>query len=485
MPGRAPSDRSVPRTGGARRAVVVGAGLAGMLAAAALSTAVDEVVVLDRDELPDGPEHRKGLPQGRHAHLLMAGGLAAMAEVLPGAGLRERLLAAGAREIPLGSGMVALTPEGWFRRWRHDGPSMLSCTRALLDWTVREAVLAHTGVEIRRAHAVGPAGDAERVRGVRVAAPDGAETELAADFVVDASGRGSRIEGWLGELGITGLRTRTVDSGLVNATRVYRTPAGAEQFPLTVVQADPYASAPGRSGMIMPIEGDRWMVSLAGTRGGEPPADPDGFLEYALALPHPVVGRLVSGAEPLSAVHISRSTSNVRRYLEKAARWPEGFVALGDAVATFNPAYGQGMSVAALGARLLGEELRHTGPDAPGLARRVQRGVARSVDAAWAAAVGQDVWYPGTRGARPTAADRLVTAYSRRLTKAATGSYRAAAALWDVTSMNTGPERLFRPATLLDVACGALLPPLSGPPLTAAERKVLDELGRTRGAGPR
>ncbi|MGW4344513.1 NAD(P)/FAD-dependent oxidoreductase [Streptomyces sp. NPDC004690] len=469
----------VPRTDGGRRAVVVGAGLAGLLAAAALSRAVDEVVVLDRDDLPDGPGHRKGLPQGRHAHLLMAGGLAAMEEALPGADLRGRLLAAGAREISLGSGMLGLSPEGWFRRWRHDGPSMLSCTRALLDWTVREAVVAHTGVRIRKARAVGLVGDADRVRGVRVAEPDGTETELAAALVVDASGRGSRIDVWLAELGITGIRTRTVDSGLVNATRVYRTPAGAEQFPLTVVQADPYASAPGRSGMVMPVEGDRWMVSLAGTRGGEPPADPDGFLAYALALPDPIVGRLVSGAEPLTEVHISRSTSNVRRHLEKAGRWPEGFVALGDAVATFNPAYGQGMSVAALGARLLGEEAGRAGVDAPGFARRVQRGAARSVDAAWAAAVGQDVWYPDSRGARPTAADRLVTAYSRRLTRAATGSYRAAAVLWDVTSLLAGPEHLFRPATLLDVACGPLLPPLSGPPLTAAERKILEELDRT------
>ncbi|MGW0584606.1 pyridine nucleotide-disulfide oxidoreductase, partial [Streptomyces sp. NPDC002920] len=108
-----------------RRAVVIGAGLAGMLAAAALSTVVDEVVVLEPDELPDGPEHRKGLPQGRHAHLLMAGGLAAMEDLVPGVGMRKHLLAAGAREVSLSSGMVALTPEGWFRRWRHEGPQML------------------------------------------------------------------------------------------------------------------------------------------------------------------------------------------------------------------------------------------------------------------------------------------------------------------------------------------------------------------------
>ncbi|MFH8218616.1 FAD-dependent monooxygenase [Streptomyces sp. NPDC018057] len=482
-----------------RRAVVVGAGLAGMLAAAALSSAVDDVVVLDRDDLPDGPEHRKGLPQGRHAHLLMAGGLAAMEELVPGGGVRERLLAAGAREIPLGSGMLALTSEGWFRRWRHDGPRVLSCTRALLDWTVRDLVLTRTGTEIRRARAVGLTGDARRVRGVRIVpagggasgdgtagggtAGGGEETELAADLVVDASGRGSRVVTWLAETGITDVRTRSVDCGLVNATRVYRTPAGAEQFPLTVVQADPYRSAPGRSGMLLPVERDRWMVSLAGTRGGgEPPADPDGFLAYAFALASPIVGRLAAGAEPLTGVHLSRSTSNERRYLERTARWPEGFVVLGDALATFNPAYGQGMSVAALGARLLARELRHGGPDAPGLSRRVQRGAARSVDAAWAAAVGQDVWYPQTRGARPTPADRLATAYSRRLTRSATGSYRAAAALWDVTSMRTGPERLFRPTTLLDVACGPLLPPLSGPPLTQSERKILDTLDHP---GPR
>ncbi|MFI1163201.1 FAD-dependent monooxygenase [Streptomyces sp. NPDC020801] len=464
----------------ARRAVVVGAGLAGMLAAAALSTAVDDVVVLDRDDLPAGPEHRRGLPQGRHAHLLMAGGLAAMEDLVPGGSIRSRLLAAGAREIPLGRGMVALTPEGWFRRWRHDGPAVLSCTRALLDWTVRAAVLAHTGVQVRRAQAVGLVGDARRVRGVRIVAAGG-EAELAADFVVDASGRGTRIVTWLGDLGITGVHERTVDCGLVNATRVYRTPAGAEQFPLTMVQSDPYGSGPGRSGMVLPIEDDRWMVSLAGTRGGEPPADPEGFLRYALGLPSPIVGRLVSGAEPLTGVHISRSTSNVRRYLEKTRQWPEGFVALGDAVAAFNPAYGQGMSVAALGAQLLGRELRRAGAAAPGLARRVQRGTARSVDAAWAAAVGQDVWYPDTRGARPGLADRLVTAYTRRLTRAATGSYRAAAALWDVTSLRTGPERLLRPDTLLDVLNGPLLPPLAGPPLTPAERKILEELDRTEG----
>ncbi|MDW4910068.1 FAD-dependent monooxygenase [Streptomyces sp. ADMS] len=463
-----------------RRAVVIGAGLAGMLAAAALSAVVDEVIVLDRDELPDGPEHRKGLPQGRHAHLLMPGGIAAMEDLVPGVSMRSHLLAAGAHEISLASGMLVLTPEGWFHRWRHDDHNMITCSRALLDWTVRVAVQANSKVEIRKAQALELIGTWRRVHGVRIKTAIG-EVGLDADFVVDASGRGSRIVKWLGLLGLFGIRERTIDSGLVNATRIYRVPTGAQDFPLTLVQANPYIRQPGRSATVVPIEGDRWMVSLAGTRGGEPPADPEGFLQYTLDLPHPIVGQLISGAEPLTDVFISRSTSNARRYLEKAHHWPEGFVVLGDALATFNPAYGQGMSVAALGARALSRELQRADLAVPGLARRVQRAATKSVDAAWTMAVSQDILFPGVRGGSPTVVDRTAARFARRLTNAATGSYSAATALWDVTSLSTGPARLLRPDTVLATVNGSPLPALAGPPLTGHEREVLRSLNRTSG----
>ncbi|MFG2881872.1 FAD-dependent oxidoreductase [Streptomyces sp. NPDC048297] len=501
-----------------RRAVVLGAGIAGMLAAAALSPAVDHVIVLDRDELPAGPEHRKGVPQGRHAHLLMPGGLEAMDRLLPAVGMREHLLASGAREVSLSSGMLALTPAGWFRRWRHDHHHVITCSRALLDWAVRTAVLRGTTVEVHRAQATGLLGSATRVTGVKLAtgkgkgkgkgtgtgtdtdtgtgtgsgfdpaflarhgvrlSADGREADLDADFVVDATGRGTRIVSWLHDLGIRDVREKNIDSGLVNATRIYRTPEGARDWPLTLIQPDPYTGRPGRSGMIVPIENDQWMVSFGGSRGGEPPKDPEGFLKYAFDLPHPLVGRLIAGAEPLTPVFTSHSTSNSRRYLEKTRLWPERFVALGDAAATFNPLYGQGMSVAALGALKLTEAVGSSDVAAPGLARRVQRVVAQPVEAAWTLAVSTDVLYPGVHGGSPTLADRLAAGYSQRLTRAATGSYPAASALWDVTGLRTGPSRLMRPATVLAALAGSPLPPLAGPPLTAQERALLTRLTRT------
>ena len=400
-------------------------------------------------------------------------------EALFAKSLRERLLEAGAREISLGNGMLALTPHaGWFHRYRWDGSRLISCTRALLDWAVREGLMAQTTkVSIHQATVEGLIGDAQRVRGVRIS---GAESilgsEVEADFVVDTSGRGSRNLQWLRDIGVDGVAERKVDSGLTNATRIYRTPAGAESFPMTMIQANPYNGRPGRSAMVLPIEGNRWMVSAGGTRGGEPPSDPQGFLEYIFSLPHPIVGRLVSGAEPLTDIAVSRSTSNVRRYFEKTAVWPERFLVLGDALATFNPAYGQGMSVAALGARDFFRALQQFGIAGPGLARRVLREAAGHVETAWSTAVATDVFYPDVKAGSPTLADRMTAAYARRLTRAATGSLPAAAALFDVTSLTAGPTRVLRPRALLAALTGSPLPQLSEPPLFSSERQILQRL---------
>ncbi|WP_406349734.1 NAD(P)/FAD-dependent oxidoreductase [Streptomyces sp. NBC_00658] len=463
-----------------RSAIVIGGGLAGMLAAAALSQSVDEVTVLERDTLPDGPQSRRGLPQGRHAHILLPSGREAIERLIPGVSIRKRLLAAGGSEVSLTSSMVTLGPEGWFRRWRHDSHLLTTCSRDLLDWTVREAVLGIAGVTLHSGNVVALQGSGQHVTGVRITAPDGQEADLSADLVVDASGRGSRAPHWLAALGITDIPESIVDSGLVYASRLYRIPEGAEKFPTTQVTADPFASEPGRSALLLPIEDGRWLVSLGGTRGGEPPANAVDFVRFALGLRHPIVGQLISGAEPLSDVVINRSTRNSRRYFEKATTWPEGFVALGDAIATYNPVYGQGMTVAALGARALHHELCQTGIAAPGFARRVQRAAAKPVEAAWTMSTSQDRWFPDVQGNPPTIADRLLARYTRRMTRVATSSYRVSNAMCAVTTMQEDAIRLVRPSLLLATLAGPVLPALSGPPLTQSERAILHTLDRTR-----
>ncbi|MFI6288975.1 FAD-dependent monooxygenase [Streptomyces sp. NPDC051018] len=452
-----------------------------MLAAAVLSGHADEVTVVERDSLPAGPEPRTSLPQARHVHVLWSGGVRAFEELLPG--ITDRWLAAGARRIPLPSGLVSLTAHGWVRRWPQEMQHMIACTRDLLDWVVRDHVLRLPGVTLLQRHELlGLAGSDGRVTGVRVRAPDGAEPSLDADLVVDTGGRGSRATDWLRSLGFGGIEVDEVDSGLVYASRLYRAPDGGEGFPVVNVQADPREPVPGRTATIVPVENGRWLVTLSGTRGGEPSSDPAEFESFARSVRHPVVGELIARATPLSdRVSLSRSTVNRRRYFERAPAWPDGFIVVGDAVATYNPVYAQGMSVAAQGLVELRNALRRHPPGAPGLARRIQRALAGPVGLAWELATSQDILYPGAVGRPARAGSALMNRYVNRLCDAATGRARVTGAFFAVLTLSEPVTAWLRP----DVVLGTL----RGPGRRSAEGPPLPEAGRLgprpeRGAGP-
>ncbi|MFE3019632.1 FAD-dependent oxidoreductase [Streptomyces sp. NPDC059256] len=461
-----------PRAARVRRAVIIGGGFAGVLAAAACRAFVDEVTIVERDSLPKEPLPRKGLPQARHLHALWSGGADAVESLVPG--VTGELLAAGARRVPLPTGMVSLSPGGWYRRWP-ESHYLIACSRDLLDWAIRDLVVHQPRVTVvEEAEPLGLTGDARRVDGVRIRLRDGSEQLLTADLVVDASGRSSLGPRWLRELGVGPVRELAVDAGVAYASRVYRAPAGSEDSPVFVIQPDARLPGPGQSASIMPIEDQRWLVSLSGTRGGEPTNDEATYLDFAKSVRHPLVGELLAHAEPLSGITVTRSTVNRRRLYERCRQLPEGFVAVGDAVAALNPIYGQGMSVAALGAVALRDELRRAGVTAPGLARRAQRAIARPAQVAWALATGQDIFYPGSRGRLPNAVDRLLSRYVNRLVTTSTGSYSMAKALTDVMTLQSGFDRLIRPDVLIGAVRGPLRPRLSGPPLTRRELGFLD-----------
>ncbi|MFE9764522.1 FAD-dependent oxidoreductase [Streptomyces sp. NPDC005808] len=460
-----------------RSAVVLGGSMAGMLAARALTEFADVVTVVERDVLPEGPEPRKNLPQAQHVHLLWSGGASAMEELVPG--VTGLLRDAGANRLPLTTDMVALSPQGWYRRWSESHYMVLS-SRDLLDATLRARILDDERIKlVERTEVLGLQGTVEAVVGVRVRGHDGAERTLPAGLVVDATGRASRASEWLAALGLPAPQQRQVNSGLAYASRLYRAPDTARHgFPVLNVQAAPRGGGPGRAGILMPIEEGRWQVTLTGTRGGEPTPHESDFERFATEeLRHPVIGEFLAGAEPLSGVAFTRSTSNRRYYYERSRSWPDGFTVIGDALAAYNPIYGHGMSVAAQSAVALRDTIRGRGWGTPGLARALQKTVARPVNAAWDLATGQDVFYPGATESGPTLRDRILAAYVNRLLLTATGNGRIARRFTDVSSLERGAHVLLAPSVLLAAVVGPLKPQLTEPPLTAEERKAAVPLG--------
>lgn len=452
-----------------KSAIVCGGSLAGLFAARALAQH-SRVTVVERDVLPQGPEHRKGLPQARHIHLLWSGGARAIEELAPGT--IEALKARGAQRIPVPRDMVILSPRGWFPRWE-ESHYLILCSRPLLDSVIRRQVLAHPRITLlTETDVLGLVGDGSAITGVRVLDRGGVEQRLCADLVIDATGRSSRAPLWLRELGLPTPTQREIDPGLVYASRLFKAPEHARNgFPVVNIQADPRGDGPGKAGAIAPIENGQWLVTVAGTRGGEPTSDSDAFIPFALGLRHPVIGHLLADATPLSDVAITRSTSSRRLYYERATHWPEGFAVLGDALATYNPVYGQGMSVAAQSAVALRDAITRHGWG-HGLARRIQKATARPAASAWDLAVGQDVFYPKAAPKGPTIRDRLASAYVSRLLYASTGNVEVAHAVTHVTSLERSAHTLLTPRLLLAALRGPRQPQLDGPPLTD------EELGR-------
>jgi 2-polyprenyl-6-methoxyphenol hydroxylase-like FAD-dependent oxidoreductase len=429
------------------RAVVLGASMAGLLAARVLADAYAEVTVIDRDELPAAGAHRRGVPQGRHLHGLLARGQEALEELLPG--LTAELTAQG---VPAGD-MLADTRlyfSGHRLRRAPTGLVVLCASRPLLEGRVRARVRAIPNLRLLdRCDILGlvTTPDERRVTGARVLrrADGSAEQLLAADLVVDATGRGARTPMWLEALGYPRPQEEQVRIGLGYASRTYRLPPDALGGDLAVLQA----GTPGhpRTGALQLLEGDRWMVTLAGILGDHPPTDPDGFLAFARSLRFPDIYETVRHAEPLDEPVAFRFPASVRRRYERLRRFPDRLLVLGDAVASFNPIYGQGMTVAALEALTL---RRHLGRGTPPEPRRFFADLARVVDVPWEIAAGGDLVFPEVQGRR-TAKGRLLNAYIARLHAAAAGDAGLAGAFVRVAGLVAPPQTLMHPRVVVRV----------------------------------
>ena len=432
------------------RAVVLGASMAGLLAARVLTEAYGQVTVIDRDELPETPTHRRGVPHGRHIHALGARGQQVLEELFPG--LTAELVEDGA---PAGDMLTdaRFYLSGHRLHQARTGLMLLCASRPFLEGHVRARVRALPNLRfLDRCDVVGLATtpDGRRVTGARVLrrADGSAEELLGADLVVDASGRGSRTPGWLETLGYPRPEREEVQIGLGYATRTYRLPPDALDGTLAILDA----ATPQlpRTGALQRLEGDRWMLTLAGILGDHPPTDPDGFLEFARSLRFPDIYEAVREAEPLDDPVGFRFPASVRHHYERLDRFPSGFLAVGDAVCSFNPIYGQGMSVAALEALTLRRHLKRGIEPQP---RRWFRDLARVVDVPWDMSAGGDLLFPGVPGRR-TLKIRLLGGYLSRLHAAAADDAHLATAFIRVAGLVAPPQSLLSPGIALRVLRG-------------------------------
>lgn len=418
------------------RAVVLGAGMAGLLAARVLADAYAEVTVVDRDELPMVSGPRRGVPQDRHAHGLLARGQQALDELFPG--FTAELIGNG---VPAGDllGQVRWYLSGGRLRQSDSGLIFLCASRPFLEGAVRARVRALPNVSlVERCDIVGLTTtlDQRRVTGARVLrrADGSAEEVLGADLVVDATGRGSRTPVWLEELGYQRPEEKRVRIGLGYATRTYRARPGALGGDLVILGG----------GGLQVIEGNRYLVTLGGVLGDYPPTDPAGFLAFARSLPVPDIYQVICDAEPLDDPVAFRFPASVRRHYEQLARFPDGLLVVGDGVCSLNPMYAQGMTVAALEALTLRRHLQGGVAPQP---RRFLRDVARVVDVPWQIAVGGDLANPGVEGRR-TLTVKSMNAYLSRLHAAAVHDASLAIASVRVAGLVDRPQALLRPGVV-------------------------------------
>lgn len=394
-------------------ALVLGASVSGLLAARVLSEFYDRVTVVERDTLSDDVETRRGVPQGRHAHILLASGSQVVGELLPG------ILAELAED-----GATVMSTDGPSDFWQElDGHTirrseacfeqrleMYQSSRPFLEAHVLRRIRALPNVRILDGHdVVRLTADARRVTGATVTPHGGGEdTDLDADLVIDSMGRGSRTPTFLETLGYDRPAESAVAVRVAYTSLFLRIPPPTMAAKIFLIGARPERPT---GGALLLCEDDRWILTTLGMAGREPPTEWAELLEFCAAWAPDEIMSGLRRAEPLGEISRYRYPTSQRRRYDRVRRAPEGLLVIGDAICSFNPIYGQGMSVAALEAKALRECLREGTTQ---LSRRFYAATARPIDTAWQMSTGADLSIPEVEGTR-TPATRIAGWYTQRL----------------------------------------------------------------------
>lgn len=428
------------------QAIVLGASIGGLMAARALSNHFERVIIIEKDKVERQPFTRKGQPQTRHLHGLLPGGLNAMSQFFPD--LKDALEAKGAMLADFAQDMVWNTYGGYRKRFTM-GLTGATMSRPLLEHLIRERVLALSNIELMDNTSVKKlinSADHQRVTGVTIELSElGKMMDLHADLVVDVTGRGSRSPKWLEEMGFEAPPVSEVNVNVGYATRIYKRDPNDPRSKTWMLHT-PMAPKETRFGGMFPIEGDRWILTVGGWHGDHVGCDEAAFNQFVRELPMPEFYELIRECEPLTEVIPYKYSHSLRRHYEKLKRFPQGFLVMGDAICSFNPVYGQGMTSASMQAIEL-EKLMHENLPETQLAPAFFKRAAKVVDIPWQLAVGEDFRYPATAGLKPAGVD-FINKYVSKVHRATLKDPVVCDAFLRVMSLLKAPTSLFHPRIL-------------------------------------
>jgi flavin-dependent dehydrogenase len=429
------------------QAIVIGGGIAGLLAARVLSSYFQQVTVIERDQFPDTPKPRKGVPQSFHPHVLLVKGQNILQGLFPN--LTTELKGKGAYFVNWTADFRWRLMGKWTPRFSSNIQS-IACTRNLLEHTIQQRLKQYKNIVFKEGYQVKGLlhnSENQRIRGIKVRDSQNQETEMLAQLVVDTSGRGSQAPKWLEKLGYKVPQETTIKSFLGYATRWYQSLSDTSpDYQLLYVM--PQAPNHSRGAVVHHVEGDRWLVNLIGIGKDYPPTQETDFLEFARTMEHPAIYDAIKEAVPISPIYGYRRTDNRWRHYEQLSHFPDNFIVLGDAACAFNPVYGQGITVATFGADTLAKCLKQHKGQLKGFSRRFQKQLAKANKLPWLMATGDDFRWQTTEGGKPNVLTRLLQKYLDQVMKLASEDQKTYEALMRVFHYLKPVSHLFQPYIL-------------------------------------
>ncbi|WP_372370763.1 FAD-dependent oxidoreductase [Candidatus Uabimicrobium sp. HlEnr_7] len=397
-------------------AIILGAGMAGLLSAKVASQHFAKVTLIDKDLFPTDVCPRKGVPQAVHLHVLLQRGLFILNELF--SGIENDLVAKGAVQIDWAKDSLWMNPFGWIPRFDSDLIAY-TCSRWMLEHTVRERVMAIRNITIcPQTEWKDFIIDAQNeICGV-VVEVNKEEQQIHGDLVIDTTGKNSKTIKTLEQHGFPAPPESRINSYLGYGSRHYRIPDGNRDWKQLYIQMKPPQSF--RGGVLQPIEGNRWIATLIGANKDYPPADEEAFLSFAKSLRSPNFYEAIRNAEPLSKVYCYRNTESRLRHFHKMAKIPIGLVCIGDSVCAFNPVYGQGMTVSAISAQILDSCLNKTSISRSQFSRTFYKKLSKVNSMPWLIANSEDSRILSSSGQKMSFSYKLIHSFLDRVLYSAT-----------------------------------------------------------------